>query len=165
VTVEAQDLAWMGVALAHAAAAAERGEVPVGCVLVAGDQTLIASAGNERELSLDPTAHAEVLALRAAALVRRSYRLPDVTAYVTLEPCAMCAGAFVNARIGRVVYGCDDAKSGAVYTKFGVGVNALLPHRFVLTRGVLEVECRLQLQTFFMLLRAAGKNGRRGTHR
>jgi tRNA(adenine34) deaminase len=159
---EAQDLSWMRAALAHAAAAAERGEVPVGCVLVAGDQTVLGSAGNEREASLDPTAHAEVLALRAAAAARRSYRLPDVTAYVTLEPCAMCAGALVNARVGRVVYGCDDAKSGAVYTQFGVGVNALLPHRFELTRGVLADECRLQLQTFFMQLRASGKNGRRG---
>ena len=152
----------MRAAIAQAAAAAARGEVPVGCVLVAGDQTMIGSAGNEREVSLDPTAHAEVLALRTATALRRSYRLPDVTAYVTLEPCAMCAGALVNARVGRVVYGCDDAKSGALYTNFGIGVNALLPHRFDLTRGVLESECRQQLQTFFIQLRAAGKNGRRG---
>jgi tRNA(adenine34) deaminase len=152
----AADERWMAVALAEADVAASEGEVPVGCVLVrAGDE--VARAHNLRESSQDPTAHAEVLAIRAAALALGSWRLEGVTAYVTLEPCAMCAGALVLARVPRVVWGCRDPKGGAVATLFGVGVGDGLNHRFESVEGVLASDAAERLRRFFLALRARGK--------
>jgi tRNA(adenine34) deaminase len=150
------DEQWMREALACADRAAALGEVPVGAVIVAKD-VVIARGHNLRERDRDPTAHAELLAIRDAARAFASWRLEGCTLYVTLEPCAMCAGALVNARIDRVVWGCDDPKAGACATLFGIGSDARLNHRFTTTRGVLEEECRQRLQQFFASLRAQGK--------
>jgi tRNA(adenine34) deaminase len=147
---------WMRLALDEADAANARGEVPVGCVLVA-EGALVARGFNGREGNADPTAHAEMVALRAAAAARAGWRLDGATAYVTLEPCAMCAGALVLARVARVVFGCDDPKAGAVTTMFGIGVDRRLNHRFEVTRGVLADECAGRLREFFAALRAQGK--------
>ena len=141
-------------ALAEAERAAARGEVPVGCVLVAGGET-IARAHNLRECSQDPTSHAEMIAIRAAAARLRSWRLEGVTAYVTLEPCPMCAGALVNSRVERVVYGCDEPKAGAVRTLYRLGEDARLNHRFEVAAGGLADECSGLLSRFFERIRQA----------
>jgi len=151
------DEEWMREALAEADRAAELGEVPVGCVIVDGKGERIAAGHNLRETLSDPTAHAEIVAIREAARVRKSWRLEDCTLFVTLEPCAMCAGALVNARVARVVWGCDDPKAGACATLFNIGQDTRLNHRFQTTRGVLEEECALRLKQFFAALRAQGK--------
>lgn len=148
---------WMQLALAEADSAATRGEVPVGCVLVDASGVEIARGHNLRESSQDPTAHAEMIALRAAAAHLGSFRLEGVTAYVTLEPCAMCAGALVHARVARVVYGCDDPKGGAVATLYTIGQDGKLNHTFELVRGVLAQACAERLSSFFANLRAQGK--------
>lgn len=146
----------MAEALEEADAAAAKGEVPVGCVIVA-DDAIVARGHNLRETDEDPTAHAEMIALRAAARARGSWRLDDATVYVTLEPCPMCAGALVNARVRRVVWGCDDPKAGAVRTLFSIGQNARLNHRFEIVAGVRQAECAERLRAFFAELRAQGK--------
>jgi tRNA(adenine34) deaminase len=146
----------MAEAMAQAELASQLGEVPVGCVLVRAGE-VIARGHNLRQLAQDPTAHAEVVALRAAAARLRSWRLPEVTCYVTLEPCAMCAGALVSARVARVVYGCDDPKAGAVRTLYDVGQDPRLNHRFELTTGVLADACARQLSAFFERVRDARK--------
>jgi len=148
---------WMRVALAEADAAAAVGEVPVGCVLVGPDGSEVARGRNAREALQDPTAHAEVVAVREASKLVGSWRLDGVTAFVTLEPCAMCAGALVHARVARVVYGCDDPKGGAVTTLYPIGQDDRLNHRFAVTRGVLQTECADRLRAFFASLRAQGK--------
>jgi len=150
------DSDWMLEALEEAERALSKNEVPVGCVLVAG-QTIIGRGHNLRESSKDPTAHAEMIALREAARARGDWRMDGVTAYVTLEPCAMCAGAFVNARIERVVWGCDDPKAGAVRSLFSIGQDARLNHRFEIASGVRTEECAEKLRRFFEGLRAQGK--------
>ncbi len=147
---------WMRLALDDADAAQARGEVPVGCVLVV-DGALLARGSNGRERDADPTAHAEMVALRSAAAARASWRLESATAYVTLEPCAMCAGALVLARVARVVYGCNDPKAGAVTTMFGIGLDPRLNHRFEVTHGVLAEECAGRLREFFAALRSQGR--------
>jgi tRNA(adenine34) deaminase len=144
----------MQAALAEADAAASAGEVPVGCIVVDANGLELARARNEREEQADPTAHAEMIALRAAAARSRSWRLEGATVYVTLEPCAMCAGALVLARVGRVVYGCKDPKGGAVDTMFGIGRDERLNHRFEVVSGVLADECADALRRFFAALRA-----------
>lgn len=144
-------------ALTEADAAARKEEVPVGCVLVSADGVLLARGHNLRESSADPTAHAEMLALREAAARVGTWRLDGVTAYVTLEPCPMCAGALVHARVARVVYGCDDPKGGAVRTLFTIGQDPRLNHRFAVTAGVLKDACAGRLSAFFAALRARGK--------
>lgn len=142
-------------ALAEARVAAWRGEVPVGCALVEQSTGALLSVGhNLRELLNDPMAHAEVEAMRRAASARGSWRLDGVTAYVTLEPCAMCAGAFVNARISRVVYGCDDPRAGALRSLYRLGEDARLNHRYEVTPGVRADECSEMLRAFFRALRA-----------
>ncbi len=153
------DEARMHQALALADQAAHLGEVPVGCVLFDAEGRLVAAAHNLRETSSDPTAHAEIVAMRAAAQALGSWRLEGHTLYVTLEPCAMCAGALVNARIARVVWGCDDPKAGACVTLFSIGQDARLNHRFAITKGVLESECAERLRSFFSALRAQSKRG------
>jgi tRNA(adenine34) deaminase len=152
-----EDERWMRLALEQARIAASLGEVPVGCVIVDEAANLLSAAHNLRETDHDPTAHAEIAAIRAAALKRGAWRLSGATLYVTLEPCAMCAGAMVNARIDRLVFGADDLKAGACGTHFNLGEDARLNHRFTVTRGVLADESRAELRAFFSALRALGK--------
>lgn len=143
-----EDARLMELALDEARAAAELGEVPVGAILSVGG-VVVARGQNRRETDSDPSAHAEIVAVREAARERRSWRLADATLYVTLEPCPMCAGALVNARIARLVYGCTDPKAGAVDTLFGIGTDPRLNHRFEVTSGVLADECADVLKRFF----------------
>jgi tRNA(adenine34) deaminase len=151
------DEAWMRVALAEAERAAEMGEVPVGCVVVGADGVELARAHNLRESLQDPTAHAEVLALRAAAAHVGSWRLGGATLFVTLEPCPMCAGALVQGRVARVVYGCDDPKAGALRSLFALGDDPRLNHRLDIASGVLAELCAARMTAFFAALRALGK--------
>ena len=151
------DEEWMRRALSESDEASARGEVPVGCVLVDAQGCELARGHNLRETLNDATAHAEMVAVRAASARLASWRLEGATAYVTLEPCAMCAGALVLARVARVVYGCDDPKGGAVETLYAIGRDGRLNHRFELTRGVLADEAADRLRAFFAALRAQGK--------
>ncbi|MEV6259240.1 tRNA adenosine(34) deaminase TadA [Streptomyces sp. NPDC051784] len=136
-------------ALEEAAQAASSGDVPVGAVLLGPDGALVATGHNEREASGDPTAHAEVLALRRAAAVLGSWRLTGCTLVVTLEPCTMCAGALVQSRVGRVVYGARDEKAGAVGSLWDVVRDRRLNHRPEVIHGVLQDACAQQLTAFF----------------
>jgi tRNA(adenine34) deaminase len=138
----------MALAIEQARAAERNGDVPIGAVVARGGKPL-AAAGNERELRRDPTAHAEVLAIRAAAEALGGWRLPGTTLYVTLEPCAMCAGAIVLARIPAVVYGASDPKAGAAGSVLDVLAEPALNHRPTVTGGVLEDECAALLAEFF----------------
>ncbi len=138
----------MRVALAEAAAAFAKGEVPVGAILVA-DGMIVARGHNERESSLDPTAHAEVLVMREACRKRGTWRLTDATLYVTKEPCVMCSGTMVNARLGRLVYGCSDRKGGAVESLYHLLSDERLNHQVIVSGGVLEDECAGFLKDFF----------------
>jgi len=147
------DEKWMGIALDLADVAAAAGEVPVGCVVVDRDSHELSRGRNGRESLSDPTAHAEIVAIRAAAAALGDWRLEGTTAYVTLEPCAMCAGAMVLARVDRVVFGCADPKAGAVTTMFGIGLDPRLNHRFAVTAGVRAEDCAQRLQRFFGALR------------
>lgn len=142
------DLSYMQLALAEARAAAEKGEVPVGCVIALGDR-LLARAGNCTISDCDPSAHAEIVALRAAAKSVENYRLNGAVVYVTVEPCAMCAGAMIQARIARLVYGCDDPKGGAVHSCFDIFGHPALNHRVEVLGGVLAAECARAMQVFF----------------
>ncbi len=147
-----RELALMRRALEAAEQAAGRGEVPVGAVVAIGDQ-VIAVAHNERETGADPTAHAEILALRRAAAARGSWRLCDAELFVTMEPCPMCAGALVNARIKRLYFGCDDPKAGAVRTLYSLVDDPRLNHRVEVVPGVLAAEGAALLRSFFSRLR------------
>lgn len=139
----------MQIALEEARAALEHGDVPVGAVVVAGGE-VVARRHNERQLTGDPTAHAEVLALRdAAAAVDDGWRLEDCTLVVTLEPCAMCAGAAINSRVARVVYGAADMKAGAVLSLMGIGSDPRLNHEFEVVPGIRADECAELLTSFF----------------
>jgi tRNA(adenine34) deaminase len=144
-------------ALAEADQAARHGDVPVGCVVVDSAGVEIGRGRNRREADADPTAHAEIVAVRAACRTRGHWRLDDCTLYVTLEPCAMCAGALVNARIGRLVYGATDPKAGAIASLFELAADPRLNHRFEVTGGVLADESVTRLQAFFAELRAQGE--------
>ncbi|MET9343464.1 MULTISPECIES: tRNA adenosine(34) deaminase TadA [unclassified Nonomuraea] len=139
----------MRLALDEASAAAARGEVPVGAVVLDASGAVLARAGNDREAGADPTAHAEVLALRAAAASLGTWRLAGCTLVVTLEPCTMCAGAAVLARVDRIVYGAVDAKAGAVGSLWDVVRDRRLNHRPEVIMGVLEDECSATLKEFF----------------
>jgi|SRR4051812_19930901 tRNA(adenine34) deaminase len=147
-----RELAFMRRALAAAEEAAGRGEVPVGAVVVVGDR-LLAVAHNERETGSDPTAHAEVLALRRAAAALGSWRLTDADLFVTMEPCPMCAGALVNARVRRLYFGCEDPKAGAVRSLYNLVEDARLNHRVEVIPGVLAAEGAALLRGFFSRLR------------
>ena len=136
-------------ALAAAREAGLRGDVPVGAVVLGPDGSLIGVGGNERELTGDPTAHAEVVAIRRAAEVLGSWRLTGCTLVVTLEPCTMCAGAIVASRIDHLVFGAFDDKSGAVASLFDVLRDPRLNHRPRVTSGVLEADCAALLEEFF----------------
>jgi len=139
----------MRLALAEAVRAGRRGEVPVGAVVVDRDGSVLSAAGNDREASGDPTAHAEVLALRAAAEVAGRWRLAGCTLVVTLEPCTMCAGAAVLSRVDRVVYGAADEKAGAAGSLWDVIRDRRLNHRPEVVMGVLAGECAAVLREFF----------------
>ena len=139
----------MRLALDQGRAAANAGDVPIGAVVLDPAGQVVAAAGNEREQTHDPTAHAEVLALRAAAQRRGQWRLIDHTLVVTLEPCTMCAGALVLARVSRLVFGAYDPKAGAVASLFDVVRDPRLNHRVDVRGGILEVECGRLLQEFF----------------
>lgn len=138
----------MRLALKKAGLAFSQGEVPVGTVLVM-DGSVIVQAHNQRERLNDPSAHAEVVALREGAGVIGSWRLSDATLYVTKEPCIMCAGAMVNARLGRLVYGCDDTKAGAVKSLYQILSDKRLNHQVEVVSGILEEECAEILKMFF----------------
>jgi len=142
------DLDFMRMALEEARACAEAGEVPIGAVLARGEEVL-ARGGNRTIRDCDPTAHAEIVALREAARKIGNYRLLDTTLYVTLEPCAMCAGAIVQARVPRVVYGADDPKGGAFRTCFELLTSAKLNHQVEVIPGILGEEAASLLQAFF----------------
>ncbi|MBF8188261.1 nucleoside deaminase [Nonomuraea sp. K274] len=139
----------MRLALAEAATAAARGEIPVGAVVLDPLGEVLAGAGNDRESTADPTAHAEVLALRRAAALRGQWRLTGCTLVVTLEPCTMCAGAAVLARVDRIVYGAVDEKGGAVGSLWDVVRDRRLNHRPEVVMGVLAEECSAVLKRFF----------------
>ncbi|MFC1643253.1 tRNA adenosine(34) deaminase TadA [Myxococcota bacterium] len=151
------DERWMRAALCEADLAASAGDVPVGCVIVDTHGIVLGRGRNRRETEQDPTAHAEIVALRRAARTLGHWRLTGATVYVTLEPCCMCAGALVNARVAELVYGCPDPKAGAVHSLFAVGADRRLNHRFVVRSGVLERDCVARLQAFFARLRAQGQ--------
>ncbi|QES52441.1 tRNA-specific adenosine deaminase [Streptomyces venezuelae] len=142
----------MRLALAEAARAVPAGDVPVGAVVLGPDGSVLASGHNEREAVGDPTAHAEVLALRRAASALGAWRLPGCTLVVTLEPCVMCAGALVQSRVARVVYGADDEKAGAAGSLWDLVRDRRLNHRPEVIRGVLAAECAEQLTGFFRTL-------------
>lgn len=142
------DLQFMQHALDEAKGAAIAGEVPVGAVLVRG-QEIIARSGNRTIRDCDPTAHAEIVVLREAAHSLQNYRLAEATLYVTVEPCSMCAGALIQARVSRVVYGCDDPKGGAVRSCFEILSSVKLNHQAEITAGILASECAAILQSFF----------------
>jgi tRNA(adenine34) deaminase len=144
---------YMRLALVEAEAAARAGDVPVGAVVVDAEGSVIGSGRNRREVDHDPTAHAEIVALRQAATRLGTWRLDGATLFATLEPCPMCAGALVNARIARVVYGCDDPKAGALRSLFSLGEDPRLNHRFTVTPGVLRDDCARILSDFFAALR------------
>ena len=143
------DSRYMELALAEARAAAERGEVPVGAVLVDQLGKILARAGNRVIEHCDPAGHAELVVLRQAGARQANYRLPSTTLYVTLEPCAMCAGAMIHARIARLVYGAADPKSGAVHSLMQLGDDHRFNHRFPAKGGVLAAECGQLLRDFF----------------
>lgn len=138
----------MRIALEEARGAAALGEVPVGAVLVQGEK-VIARSGNRTIRDCDPTAHAEMIVLREASRAIGNYRLAGVTLYVTIEPCSMCAGAMIQARVPRLVYGCDDPKGGAVRSCFAILSHPHVNHRVEVTSGVLATECAAILQSFF----------------
>ncbi|HKC65168.1 MAG TPA: tRNA adenosine(34) deaminase TadA [Pyrinomonadaceae bacterium] len=143
-----RDAKWMREALAAAIEARERDEVPIGACVVMDDK-ILAVAGNRTRTDCDPTAHAEVIALREAARQFGNYRLTDAVVYSTIEPCAMCAGALVQARVKRLVYGARDERFGAVETHFRICDSSSLNHRMEIISGVLETECRGIMQDFF----------------
>jgi tRNA(adenine34) deaminase len=143
-----QDNQFMAAALAEARRAEAEGEVPIGAVAVAGGQ--VVGSGHNQPIGLaDPTAHAEILTIRSAASRLKAYRLVEVSIYVTLEPCVMCVGAMVNARIARVIYGARDEKAGALGSAYDIGRDGRLNHRFEVVAGVMESECAEIMSEFF----------------
>ena len=142
------DLYFMQLALAEAYASAEANEVPIGAILISGGE-VIARSGNRTIRDVDPSAHAEMVVIREAARVVGNYRLAGTTLYVTLEPCAMCAGAIIQARIPRLVYGADDPKGGAFRSCFEILTSEKLNHSVEVTAGVLAEEAASLLQSFF----------------
>ena len=155
-TTPKDDGYWMGRALRRATLAGQRGEVPIGALIVR-DGRVIGSGYNLRETAYDPTAHAELIAIRQASRRTGAWRLTGCTLYVTLEPCLMCMGALILARIDRLVYGCRDPKGGAAGTLYDVSSDPRLNHRFPVVAGIREAECSLLLTEFFAALRSRKK--------
>ena len=148
---------WMREALRAAEEAGRLNEIPIGACLIDNEGSLLASGGNRTRLLCDPTAHAEILVLRAASRKIGNYRLTDATLYATIEPCAMCAGALVQARVKRLVYAAADERFGAVETLFGICDSDRLNHRLEITSGVLADESRDLMQSFFRARRLEKK--------
>ena len=146
------DEQWMRLALTAAREAQAIGEVPVGTCIVS-ENKLVAVCGNRTRTDCDPTAHAEIVALREAARKLGNYRLPAVDVYSTIEPCAMCAGALIQARVRRLIYGAADERAGAVTSRFRICDTDFLNHRIEISAGVLEAECRALMQEFFQTRR------------
>ncbi|MBW2169117.1 MAG: tRNA adenosine(34) deaminase TadA [Deltaproteobacteria bacterium] len=144
---------FMKEALKEAEKGLTRGEVPVGAVLAGSDGQIVAKAHNQPIALNDPTAHAEILALRKAGLVLRNYRLNNTILVVTVEPCLMCMAAAINARIARLVFGTDDPKGGAAGSLYNLASDNRLNHRIEITSGIMEKECRTLMQEFFMIRR------------
>ncbi|MBD2168140.1 tRNA adenosine(34) deaminase TadA [Calothrix membranacea FACHB-236] len=140
---------WMTHALKLAQAAGDAGEVPVGAVIVDAGGNVLAEGENRKERDKDPTAHAEIIALRAAGKTLQNWHLNQCTLYVTLEPCPMCAGAIIHSRLGLLVYGVDDTKTGAIRTVINIPDSAASNHRLKVIGGILESTCRQQLQAWF----------------
>jgi tRNA(adenine34) deaminase len=140
---------WINHALELAQAAGEQGEIPVGAVIVNSSGDLIAEGENRKQRDKDPTAHAEIITIRKAVNKLQTWRLNQCTLYVTLEPCPMCAGAIVQARIRLLVYGVDDPKTGAIRTVINIPDSAASNHRLLVVGGIMESNCRQQLQTWF----------------
>jgi tRNA(adenine34) deaminase len=155
------DEAMMREAIGEATAAAADGEVPVGAVVVLNGR-VIARGRNRSIRDCDPTAHAEIVALREAAAAVGNYRLTGAIVYTTVEPCAMCAGALVWARVARLVYGARDPKAGAVHSLFEICTSDTLNHRIDVAEGVLEEDCRALMQEFFRSRRTRGRQGAEG---
>jgi len=147
----------MEMALEEAASAADEDEVPIGCVIVSLERGVIGRGHNQREQLNDPTAHAEMIAITQAAAALQSWRLANCVLYVTLEPCPMCAGAIVQARLPLVVYGCPDQKAGACHTLYQLTADPRLNHRCPVVGGVLAERCATILTDFFAAKRRAGK--------
>jgi tRNA(adenine34) deaminase len=158
--MQPRDEEFMLKAIAEADAAREDGEVPVGAIVVL-DGEIKGRGRNAVILSCDPTAHAEIIALRDAARATGNYRLTGATLYSTIEPCAMCAGAIVHARLGRLVYGAPDPKAGAIDTHFGICSADFLNHRVAVEGRILEQECRAMIQSFFREKRKANTGAER----
>lgn len=152
-----KDQQYLRAAITAAKIAEENGDVPIGAVIVYQNR-IIARAYNQREQLADPTAHAEIIALTQAAAALQNWHLNGCTMYVTLEPCPMCAGALVLARMDRLVYGCDDPKTGACKSLYNIVTDGRLNHRLEVTSGVLQEQCRQQLQEFFARRREQNKN-------
>lgn len=150
------DLFFMGIALSGAEMAAAKGETPVGAVVVR-EKEVVGRGYNRREELQDPTAHAEILALREAAKNLQSWRLSDCQIYVTLEPCIMCVGAMIQARVGTLIFGCLDPKGGAVESLYRLGDDSRLNHRLSMRRGILQADCAAILENFFARLRTKKK--------
>jgi tRNA(adenine34) deaminase len=142
------DISFMQLAIEEARNAAASGEVPIGALIV-HDGNVVSRAGNRTIRDCDPTAHAEILVIREAARLFSNYRMPGATLYVTLEPCSMCAGAVIQARIPRLVYGADDPKGGAARSCFEILTNSSLNHQVEITHGILASDCSSILQSFF----------------
>ena len=155
--MNANDSAWMRQALAQAQIAAEKDEVPVGAILVDAQGNLIAAGHNQPITACDPSAHAEIVVLRAAAQKLANYRLPGTTLYVTLEPCTMCVGALVHARLGRLVYGAAEPKTGAIESAQRLFETGKFNHQPQVESGVLADECGALLTQFFENKRSSGK--------
>ncbi|MDY3868425.1 MAG: tRNA adenosine(34) deaminase TadA [Pyramidobacter sp.] len=151
------DAHYMNIALQLAQQAAEEGDIPVGAVITDSDGNVIGKGRNRRRAEYDPTAHAEIVAIRQSAEHLRRWNLSGCTLYVTLEPCPMCAGAVVQSRISRVVYGCADPKAGACGTLYNIARDSRLFHRAKITAHVMEDECRKILQDFFFKCRQKNK--------
>lgn len=154
--IDERDEFWMKRALGEAQKAGELNEVPVGACLIDQSGRLLAQAGNRSISDSDPTAHAEILALRQAAGKIGNYRLTETVLYTTIEPCAMCAGALVNARIQRLVFGAHDKRFGAVESVFRLCDSGSLNHQIEITAGVLAAECKKLMQDFFRSKRSGG---------
>jgi tRNA(adenine34) deaminase len=140
---------WMARAIELAASAGNAGEVPVGAVIIDADGAIVSEGENRRERDRDPTAHAEIMAIRAAGVQLNNWHLDGCTLYVTLEPCPMCAGAIVAARLGWLVYGADDAKTGCIRTVLNIPDSAASNHKLTVIGGILESTCRQQLRDWF----------------
>lgn len=152
--MDLSDEKYMALALTEAKKAGQKGEVPIGAILVSEDGTILSAAHNRTIDMADPTAHAEILALRDAARIINNYRLLNTTLFVSVEPCIMCMGAIVHARISKVVFGTGDPKWGAAGSMYNFAEDKRLNHRVAITKGVCEQECRSLMQEFFRAKRA-----------